>query len=327
MTPPVSGMSDRPPGTGPSGASAVGPNALTMQQRTVLERLITRLVTLTSQQNAEVWACVKHDLGLKGDTPLLASHFSAAESNLNQRLSIAQQNHHHRQILAQLSELLTQGNNRQAVSDYIRQNYGQTVLHALTQAQLENVLHLLQNGQLAIPQPQQRTPTLRPLLPAEHNTLNQLVTKLAAATGESSKLIWQSMLELCGVKSGELIPATHFTPLSYWLQARQTLSAQTAPTMNSLQAALKQPLEAQEWQKIADFAQSSWQVTPTTTLTSPQVLTLLNKVFALRVARAQATMAITLVEPLPAPHAVYSKKAWTVAIALLVVIILLWLVL
>ena len=97
--------------------------------------------------------------------------------------------------------------------------------------------------------------------------------------------------------------------------------------MNSLQAALKQPLEAQEWQKIADFAQSSWQVTPTTTLTSPQVLTLLNKVFALRVARAQATMAITPVEPLPAPHAVYSKKAWTVAIALLVVIILLWLVL
>ncbi len=166
-----------PPGTGPSGASAVGPNALTMQQRTVLERLITRLVTLTSQQNAEVWACVKHDLGLKGDTPLLASHFSAAESNLNQRLSIAQQNHHHRQILAQLSELLTQGNNRQAVSDYIRQNYGQTVLHALTQAQLENVLHLLQNGQLAIPQPQQRTPTLRPCCRRNINTLNQLVNQ------------------------------------------------------------------------------------------------------------------------------------------------------
>ncbi|MGS3108226.1 flagella biosynthesis regulator Flk, partial [Escherichia coli] len=87
-----------------------------------------------------------------------------------------------------------------------------------------------QHGQLSIPQPQQRPPTLRPLLPAEHNTLNQLVTKLAAATGEPSKLIWQSMLELCGVKSGELIPATHFLPLSYWLQARQTLSAQSAPT-------------------------------------------------------------------------------------------------
>ncbi len=56
-----------------------------MQQRTVLERLITRPVALTSQQNAEVWACVKHDLGLKGDTPLLARHFSAAEASLNQR--------------------------------------------------------------------------------------------------------------------------------------------------------------------------------------------------------------------------------------------------
>jgi hypothetical protein len=41
-----------------------------------------------------------------------------------------------------LSELLTQGNNRQAVSDYIRQNYGQTVLHALTQAQLEKMVLL-----------------------------------------------------------------------------------------------------------------------------------------------------------------------------------------
>ncbi|PLO49329.1 flagella biosynthesis regulator Flk, partial [Klebsiella pneumoniae] len=103
-----------------------------MQQRTVLERLITRLVALTSQQNAEVWACVKHDLGLKGDTPLLACHFSAAEASLNQRLAAAQDNHHHRQTLAQLSDLLGQGNNRQAVSDYIRQHYGQTALHALS---------------------------------------------------------------------------------------------------------------------------------------------------------------------------------------------------
>ena len=64
-----------------------------------------------------------------------------------------------------------------------------------------NVLQLLQSGQLSIPQPQQRPPTHRPLLPAEHNTLNQQVTKLAAATGESSKPIWQSMLELSGVRA------------------------------------------------------------------------------------------------------------------------------
>ena len=75
------------------------------------------------------------------------------------------------------------------------------------------MLTLLQTNQLTIPQPQQRPSTERPLLPAEHNTLNQMVTGLAAATGESTKLIWQSMLELSGVKAGELIPAKQFTHL------------------------------------------------------------------------------------------------------------------
>ncbi len=36
---------------------------------------------------------------------------------------------------------------------------------------------------MVIPQPQQREATDRPLLPAEHNALKQLVTKLTAATG------------------------------------------------------------------------------------------------------------------------------------------------
>lgn len=317
MTQPVSGMSDRPPGTGEP--------PLTTQQRTVLERLITRLVALTSQQNAEVWACVKHDLSLKNDAPLLASHFEAAEHSLSERLILAQQNHHRRQILAQLTELLNQGNNRQAVSDYIRQHDGQTALQALTLPQLENVLQLLQSGQLSIPQPQQRPPTRRPLLPAEHNTLNQQVTKLAAATGESSKLIWQSMLELSGVKTGELIPATHFTPLSYWLHARQTLSAQAAPTLTSLKAALKQPLEAQEWQRVINFAQTNWHANAQTPLSAAQLLTLLNKIFVLRVARAQETLVIPPVQATPSSLRLACKKPWVIALTLIVVFGLLWL--
>ncbi len=210
------------------------------------------------------------------------------------------------------------------MSDYIRQHYGQTALHALSQTQLETILHLLQHDQLSIPQPQQRPPTLRPL-PAEHNTLNQLVTKLAAATGEPSKLIWQSMLELCGVKSGELIPATHFLPLSYWLQARQTLSAQSAPTLTSLQGALKQPLEAAEWQTIVDFARRSWQVTPRTTLSPAQILALLNKVFVLRVARAQETLAIPQEEPVA--RRTWSAKPWQLALGAVVLLLVLWLLL
>ena len=203
---PISGTPARPPGEGQNAPSAAGEQPLSTQQRTVLERLITRLISLTQQQSAEVWAGMKHDLGVKNDTPLQSRHFPAAEQNLNQRLGVAQQNHANRQVLSQLTELLSQGNNRQAVSDFIRQQYGQTALSQLTPEQLKNVLALLQQGQLSIPQPQQRPATDRPLLPAEHNTLNQLVTKLAAATGESGKMIWQSMLELSGVKKRRADP-------------------------------------------------------------------------------------------------------------------------
>ncbi len=151
------------------------------------------------------------------------------------------------------------------------------------------------------------------------------MTKLAAATGEPSKLIWQSMLELCGVKSGELIPATHFLPLSYWLQARQTLSAQSVPTLTSLQGALKQPLEAAEWQTIVDFASRSWQVTPRTTLSPAQILALLNKVFVLRVARAQETLAIPQEEPVA--RRTWSAKPWQLALGAVVLLLVLWLLL
>lgn len=65
------------------------------------------------------------------------------------------------------------------------------------------------------------------------------------------------MLELSGVKSGELIPAKHFTHLATRLQARQTLSLQHAPTLQSLQAALKQPLEAEELTRLKDYAQQT----------------------------------------------------------------------
>ncbi|MFU0779710.1 MAG: Cell division protein [Citrobacter braakii] len=231
MMQPISGTPARPPGEGQNAPSAAGEQPLSTQQRTVLERLITRLISLTQQQSAEVWAGMKHDLGVKSDTPLQSRHFPAAEQNLNQRLGVAQQNHANRQVLSQLTELLSQGNNRQAVSDFIRQQYGQTALSQLTPEQLKNRAHAAANqGQLSIPQPQQRPATDRPLLPAEHNTLNQLVTKLAAATGESrGKMIWQSMLELSGVKAGELIPAKQFTHLVTWLQARQTLSTTKRP--------------------------------------------------------------------------------------------------
>lgn len=75
MMQPISGTPARPPGEGQNAPSAAGEQPLSTQQRTVLERLITRLISLTQQQSAEVWAGMKHDLGVKSDTPLQSRHF------------------------------------------------------------------------------------------------------------------------------------------------------------------------------------------------------------------------------------------------------------
>lgn len=333
MMQPISGTPARPPDEGQSAVSTAGEQPLSTQQRTVLERLITRLISLTQQQSAEVWAGMKHDLGVKSDTPLLSRHFPAAEQNLNQRLGVAQQNHANRQVLSQLTDLLSQGNNRQAVSDFIRQQYGQTALSQLKPEQLKNVLMLLQQGQLSIPQPLQRPATDRPLLPAEHNTLNHLVTKLTAATGESSKLIWQSMLELSGVKSGELIPAKHFTHLVTWLQARQTLSLQHAPTLQSLQVALKQPLEPDELAGLKDYAQQTYQIQAQTVLTTAQVQDLLNQIFLRRVERDRELTEPRHIQPIYSPFApvidtlrAFTARPGLLFIALLVALVIFWLV-
>lgn len=331
MTQPISGTPARPPGAD-AATSTIGNQPLSTRQRTVLERLIVRLVVLTSQQNAEVWSGVKHDLGLKNDAPLLSRHFPAAEQSLNLRLNNAQKNFESRQILAQLNGLLGQGNNRQAVSDFIRQHYGQTALNQLTPVQLKSVLELLLSNQMAIPQPQQRPGTSRPLLPAEHNTLNQLVIKLAAATGESSKLIWQSMLEISGVKTGQLIPASHFNQLVNWLQARQTLSAHKMPTPELIQMVLKQPLDAGECSALYDYALQRWQATPQTALSQAQVQDLLNQVFFRRVERSQDTLDIRNIQPIYNPQIPFtarikalSARPGLVLLALVAAAIVLWL--
>ncbi|RZN20412.1 MULTISPECIES: flagella biosynthesis regulator Flk [unclassified Escherichia] len=283
MIQPISAPPGQPPGQGDKLSSGAGNQPLSSLQRTVLESLITKVTSLTQQQSAELWAGIKHDIGLPSDSPLLSRNFPAAEQNLAQRLLAAQESHSVRQLLAQLSEYLRLGNNRQAVTDYIRHNFGQTPLNQLSPEQLKTVLTLLQEGKMVIPQPQQRQATDRPLLPAEHNTLKQLVTKLAAATGEPSKQIWQSMLELSGVKNGELIPAKMFTHLVTWLQARQVLSQQNTPTLESLQMALKQPLDASELTVLSSYVEQKYGLSQHSALTSAQAEDILNQLYQRRV--------------------------------------------
>lgn len=308
---PIVGHSPQPPGE-PPGTPRTTPPAgeapLSTIQRTVLERLITRIIALTQQQPAEVWAAMKHDLGLKNNTPMQSRHFPAAEQNLNQRLAGAQQTHETRQVLQQLNNLLSQGNNRQAVSNYIRQEFGHTALSQLSPDQLKTVLTVLQKGEIVVPQPTTRPATERPLLPAEHSTLNQLVSKLAASSGESVKTIWQNLVELSGAKSSEQIPARHFPQMVTWLQARETLAHNPAPTLQVIQTVLKQPLEHHELQRITDTLQQQWQATPQTVLTTAQVQEVLSQIFFMRAERGAVQLDVRSIQPVYNPFIAFISE-------------------
>ncbi|CNH78985.1 MULTISPECIES: flagella biosynthesis regulator Flk [Yersinia] len=260
--------------------------ALTPAQRTTLEKLIVRIMALSPIKSAEIWAALRHDLSLSSTSDLLARHFQPAEQLLQTRLSQAQENHANQQLRQQLTELLPQGNNRQAVSDFIRQQFGHTVLSQLSHTELQQVLVLLQSGTLNIPQPQLTTITDRPLLPAEQQHIQSLVAKLSAATGEQPAKIWQALFDLVSVKSHDPLPARHFQILSQFLQAKVALSQQTAPTLVNLQTVLKQPADAQEQQLLIDYTQNRFQASSTTPLTQAQLNDIINVLFAARLDRA-----------------------------------------
>ncbi|MOA18480.1 Flagellar regulator flk [compost metagenome] len=86
-----------------------------------------------------------------------------------------------------------------------------------------------------------------------------------------------------------------------WLQARQTLSTQSAPTLHTLQAALKQPLEPREFEAIRDYAQQNWQVTPQAVLTTAQVQDLLNQIFVRRAERESGVPEARNIQPIYSP--------------------------
>ncbi len=73
---------------------------------------------------------------------------------------------------------------------------------------------------MVIPQPQQREATDRPLLPAEHDALEQLVTKLAAATGEPSNRSGNRCSNFPGER-WRVNSERKFNHLVTWLQARR----------------------------------------------------------------------------------------------------------
>jgi len=256
--------------------------ALTSSQRTALERIIVKILAISSLKSPALWAGIRHHINVSGEAELLSSHFPEAERWLQGVLEQEQNNHLARRQLQQLTDLLPHGNNRQAVSEYIRHQFGQTVLSALTQAQLEQVLTRLQQGQMSIPQPVQTTASARSLLPAEHSALSQQVVKLSVANGESPISVWETLHSLVGLKDGDPIPAKHYPLLSQYLQARQQLVGQNSLPLTQLLQGLKHPVSRQELEQATLYCQQHYQLTAGDCLSRVQAQDLLNVLFSHR---------------------------------------------
>ncbi|GKV79893.1 hypothetical protein PEC106664_06670 [Pectobacterium carotovorum subsp. carotovorum] len=223
--------------------SANGDRPLTLAQRTTLENLVLKVAALTTSKASEVWTTVKQGLGLAENNELLSRHYQPAEQILQTRLTQAQDSGGRQQLLQRLTDMLSQGNNRQAVSNFIQQQFGSTTLSALNKTQLQQVVTLLQNGQ--IPQstasttasqtaPAANSPD-RPLSPAEQRGLNQLVTRLATMTGEQPARVLNNLMMMQNLSPGDAIPLKHLPLITQFLQAQvelqqtQTLLRATSP--------------------------------------------------------------------------------------------------
>ncbi|MEI7340599.1 flagella biosynthesis regulator Flk [Pectobacterium brasiliense] len=223
--------------------SANGDRPLTLAQRTTLENLVLRVAALTTSKAAEVWTTVKQGLGLAENNELLSRHYQPAEQILQTRLTQAQDSGGRQQLLHRLTDMLSQGNNRQAVSNFIQQQFGSTTLSALTKTQLQQVVTLLQNGQIpqstasatASQTAQAANSPDRPLSPAEQRGLNQLVTRLATMTGEQPARVLNNLMMMQNLSPGDAIPLKHLPLITQFLQAQvelqqtQTLLRGTSP--------------------------------------------------------------------------------------------------
>ncbi|MEQ9875794.1 flagella biosynthesis regulator Flk [Pectobacterium brasiliense] len=247
-----------------AGSSANGDRPLTLAQRTTLENLVLKVAALTTSKAAEVWTTVKQGLGLTENNELLSRHYQPAEQILQTRLTQAQDSGGRQQLLQRLTDMLSQGNNRQAVSNFIQQQFGSTTLSALTKTQLQQVVTLLQNGQI----PQSTTSATasqtaqaanspdRPLSPAEQRGLNQLVTRLATMTGEQPARVLNNLMMMQNLSPGDAIPLKHLPLITQFLQAQvelqqtQTLlratppAQQGTPTNTGTTGAASEPLAA-----------------------------------------------------------------------------------
>ncbi|MEH2921044.1 flagella biosynthesis regulator Flk [Samsonia erythrinae] len=230
-----------------STAATDGDRPLTLAQRTTLDNLVLKVAALTTAKATDVWTTIKQGLGLAENNELRSRHYQPAEQMLQTRLTQAQDNSGRQALLQRLTEMLSQGNHRQAVSNFIQQQFGSTTLSALNKTQLEQVVTRLQNGLISSPTASPSTLSAsaeRPLSPAEQRGLNQLVARLATMTGEQPARVLSNLMMMQNLNAGDAIPLKHLPLLTQFLHARIELQQTQTPLRAPLSASQGAPANA-----------------------------------------------------------------------------------
>lgn len=326
------GMPDRyPPSALPGGKVLIEGQPLSTLQRSNLDLLITKIAAISAMKPAEIAALLRHELTGSRNSELLSQHYQPAEKWLQQRLAITQQPHTTRPLLMQLSELLSQGNNRQTVSDFIRQQFGYTQLTQLSQPQLQQVLNLLQTDNSALPPRILNSERL--LLPVEQQHLQQQITQLSTTTGEAPAKIWQSVFKLLGTPPEAPLSARHFLLISHFLETKIALGSSATLALSQLFTLPKPPPNPQEQQLLNDYCHTRFNNQPSTPLTHSQLHEVIDHLFARRLRHAEQESLLQH-QPLPLwhpllmalptvlPPALGKPTLW---VAVIIVLLLFWL--
>lgn len=289
--------------------------ALPPSQKNLIDQLIRQLSSLTQQSTDEIWQLLREHLGIARNMSLTLHHFSAAEFFLQQKIQIAQQGGS-QNLLEQIMNKLSHGNNKETILNFMRSTFGHTALSLLNENELKQVLaqfpktsqsqaNNLTNantplGGNASNQTQatgangptnttqnvnQNNPTLSfnemPMPSQQTVIINELINKLAEQIKLPQADITKQLNIILKHDNESPWQNQHFATARDFLQMRLIVTQEPFQPLNAL-INLMQPLAKHESAFLQKFSEIQFSANLNTMMTALQADMLVNEIFTRR---------------------------------------------
>lgn len=287
--------------------------ALPPSQKHLIDQLIRQLSGLTSQSSDEIWQLLREHLGLARNMSLTLQHFSAAEFFLQQKIQTAQQGGS-QNLLEQIMNKLSQGDNKDRILTFMRSNFGHTALSLLNENELNQVLaqfpkgqpnqNLPNGGQQATvstgstgsqtttsgvqsnptPQPnplQALSFGEQPMPTAQANIIHDLIAKLATQIRLPIADVTTQLNQILKHPTDQPWQNQQFATARDFLQMRLIVTQEAFQPLNAL-TNLMQPLSKQELTFILKFSEQQFNANLNSMITPIQADMLVNELFTRR---------------------------------------------